>query len=145
MVLFSKSLLVVATITINTEDQRPRICPCSEHLFVRVCKFDAHESSLARIVPAPSDVALPRANKLKTFVRLTSHNILGNRESIANSRPFAQRIGRRPTNAFPAARQPARFRRWTPQRKVDFVVLCGNRPRAVASPGAQVQPRLSGE
>jgi hypothetical protein len=28
----SKSLLVVAIININTEDQRPRICSCSEHL-----------------------------------------------------------------------------------------------------------------
>ena len=37
--------------------------------------------------------------KLKTLVRLTSHNILGNRESVANSQPFAQRIGRRPTSS----------------------------------------------
>src|SRR5260370_23892641 len=61
--------------------------------------FSDDKTTLAWIVPAPSDVALPRVKKLKTLVRLTSHNILGNRESVANSQPFAQRIGRRPTSS----------------------------------------------
>jgi hypothetical protein len=53
------------------------------------------EAALAWFMPGPSNIALPRGEKLKTLVCLTSHNTLENREFIANSRRFAERTGLR--------------------------------------------------
>ena len=48
-------------------------------------------AALARFVPALAGVAIPRGEKLGILVRLTNHNISGNREFIANSQRFAER------------------------------------------------------
>jgi hypothetical protein len=53
------------------------------------------EAALAWFMPGPSNITLPRGEKLKTLVCLTSHNTLENREFIANSRRFAERTGLR--------------------------------------------------
>ena len=42
-------------------------------------------AALARFVPALAGVAIPRGEKLGILVRLTNHNISGNREFVTNS------------------------------------------------------------
>ncbi len=51
------------------------------------------EAALAWFMPGPFRIALPRGEKLKTFVCLASHNILEHREFVTNSQRLAERIG----------------------------------------------------
>jgi hypothetical protein len=44
-------------------------------------------------VPTPSGVAFHEGKKVRIPVRLTSHNVSGNREFVANLQKFAERNG----------------------------------------------------
>src|SRR5580704_12587194 len=57
------------------------------------CEFQAHGRGFSLIRASTSGVTLPRGKKLGILVRLTNHNILENREFVANSQRFAERSG----------------------------------------------------